>query len=110
MLSVITNDAWFGRTSGPYQHLRIAALRAVEFRRPVIRAANSGVTAVIDRWGRIDQATPLYRKDAVLATVWPEQGMTLYARTGDWVPLLAIVVAIAGLIIFREPKSERVVS
>jgi len=110
VLSVITNDAWFGKTTGPYQHLRIAALRAVEFRRPVIRAANSGISAVIDRWGRIHHATPLYRKDAILARVWPETGMTLYASTGDWVPLLALIVGLSGLFIFREPKQRKVVS
>jgi len=110
VLSVITNDAWFGRTSMPRQHLQMAALRAVEFRRPVIRAANSGISAVVDRWGRIDQATPLYRKDAILVRVWPEKGLTLYARTGDWVPLLAILVVVSGLFIFREPKQRRVVS
>jgi len=110
VLSVITNDAWFGKTPGPYQHLRIASLRAVEFRRPVIRAANSGISAVIDRWGRIHHATPLYRKDAVLARVWPEKGMTPYARTGDWVPLLAIIFGLSGLFIFREPKQRSVVS
>jgi len=110
VLSVITNDAWFGRTSMPKQHLQMAALRAVEFRRPVIRAANSGISAIVDRWGRIDLATPLYRKDAILGRVWPETGMTLYARTGDWVPLLAILVIVGGLFIFREPKQRRMVS
>ncbi|MFC1499890.1 apolipoprotein N-acyltransferase [Candidatus Zixiibacteriota bacterium] len=110
VLSVITNDAWFGRTSMPYQHLRMASLRAVEFRRPVIRTANSGISAVIDRWGRIHYDTSLYRKNAVVARVWPEREMTPYARTGDWVPLLALIFGLSGLFILREPKQRKVVS
>ncbi|MFO7767431.1 MAG: apolipoprotein N-acyltransferase [bacterium] len=101
LLAVITNDAWFGRTSGPYQHLQASALRAVEFRRPVIRAANSGVSGFVDRWGRVHGATPLFRKGAVMGRVWPEGGLTFYARTGDWVPLLSVVLAVVGLFFLR---------
>jgi apolipoprotein N-acyltransferase len=110
LLSVITNDAWFGRSTGPYQHLMMSALRAVEFRRPVIRAANSGVSALIDRWGKVHFATRLYTKDAVVARAWPERGFTPYARTGDWLPLAAIVAGAIGLFLFREPKSKPAVS
>jgi apolipoprotein N-acyltransferase len=101
VLAVITNDAWFGRTSGPYQHLKAAALRAVEFRRPVIRAANCGVSGFIDRWGQVLQPTPLFEKTAVLGQVWPEPGLTFYARTGDWVPILAVFVSLLGVFLFR---------
>ncbi|MFC1543859.1 apolipoprotein N-acyltransferase [Gemmatimonadota bacterium] len=107
VLCVITNDAWFGRTSGPYQHLRAAALRAVEFRRPVIRAANSGVSGFVDRWGQVHQATPLYTKTAVVGRVWPEEGLTLYARMGDWLPWLTLLIALAGQILFRAAPVER---
>ena len=107
LLSVITNDAWFGRTSGPYQHLRVAALRAVEFRRPVMRAANSGVSALVDRWGQIHFPTALYTKTAVLARVWPEDGLTFYARTGDWLPIGALLFTVFGMFIFREPGRRR---
>lgn len=109
VLAVITNDSWFGRTTGPYQHTMAAALRAVEFRRPVIRAANSGVSALIDRWGRVHNATRLYVKDAVIGQVWPEMGFTPYARTGDWLPVVALVTGILGLVLFREPNSKRAV-
>jgi apolipoprotein N-acyltransferase len=106
VLCVITNDAWFGRTSGPYQHLRAAALRAVEFRRPVIRAANGGVSALVDRWGRIRAATPLYTKTAVVGRVWPEEGLTFYARTGDWLPWLSVLISLAGLLLFSAGGNE----
>jgi apolipoprotein N-acyltransferase len=106
VLAVITNAAWFGRTSGPYQHLKAAALRAVEFRRPVIRASNCGISGFIDRWGQILQATPLFEKTAVLGQVWPEPGLTFYARTGDWVPVLAALVSLLGLFLFRSPGTR----
>ncbi len=109
VLAVITNDAWFGRTTGPYQHTRAATLRAVEFRRPIIRVANSGVTALIDRWGRIHRATPLYTKCAVVGQAWPERVMTPYTRMGDWLPVVALFIAAGGLFIFREPKERRTV-
>ncbi len=110
LLTVITNDAWFGRTSGPYQHLRAAALRAVEFRRPIVRAANGGISALVDRWGQIHFATPLYTKSAFIGRVWPETGMTFYARTGDWLPIGACLIALVGLVLFREPRRGRGVS
>ncbi len=109
LLVIITNDAWFGRTSGPYQLTKTVALRAVEFRRPVLRAANSGVSAIVDRWGQIHMATSLFTKDAIAGRVWPESGLTFFAKTGDWLPLIAIFVSIAGLSVFREPKRERAV-
>jgi len=105
VLAVITNDAWFGRTSGPYQHLSASALRAVEFRRPVIRAANSGVTGFVDRWGRLHGTTSLYTKDAAVGRIWPEEGLTFYARTGDWVPVGSVLLALVGLFLLRG--SER---
>jgi apolipoprotein N-acyltransferase len=101
LLAVITNDAWFGRTSGPYQHLGAAALRAAELRRPVIRAANSGISCLIDRWGQVHQATALYTKAVVVGRVWPEQGLTWYARSGDWLPWLAALAAVAALLSTR---------
>ena len=55
----ITNDAWYGRTPGPWQHLRLAQIRAAETGVPVVRAANNGISAVIDGYGRVIAALPL---------------------------------------------------
>ncbi len=81
----VTNDGWFGNLSGPYQHLAQARLRAVEQGLPLLRAANTGVTAVIDAKGRVLQSLPLNtvgRLDAEVPPAMPTA--TLYARTGDW--------------------------
>jgi apolipoprotein N-acyltransferase len=92
----LTNDAWFGRMSGPYQHLAQARLRAVEFGLPVLRAANTGVSAVIDPFGRVTTAIPLGQAgfaDAALPAALPP---TPFARLGG-LPALAALAVLAGL-------------
>jgi apolipoprotein N-acyltransferase len=79
----ITNDAWFGRTSAPHQHLAMVTLRAVENRVPIVRAANTGVSAIVDIDGRIRWRTPLFEEAARIDTVaWPGI-QTFYTRHGD---------------------------
>jgi apolipoprotein N-acyltransferase len=79
----LTNDAWYGATSAPYQHLTMAALRAVENRVPVIRAANTGFSAFILPDGRLAQRTDLFEPAVRVADlVWPS-GETFYTRYGD---------------------------
>ena len=90
-LVIATNDAWFGTLSGPYQHLSLARLRAAEFGLPVLRAANTGISAVIDARGRVLEQLPLGvhgHLDAVLPVALPP---TPYARWGDW-PMLALLL------------------
>lgn len=87
----VTNDAWFGRYIGPYQHLAQARMRAIEQGLPLVRAANTGVSAVIDPLGRTIASLPLGEAgfvDAALAAPLPP---TVYSRTGDLPVLLAIV-------------------
>jgi apolipoprotein N-acyltransferase len=79
----ITNDGWFGKIAGPYQHLAQARLRAVEQGLPLLRAANTGVTAVIDAKGRILQALPLGAEGFFDADVPPALPPTPYSRWGD---------------------------
>jgi len=96
----VTNDAWYGRSSGPYQHLASARTRSVEEGLPMIRVANNGVSAVIDAVGRvrarIDLDTIGYA-DVVL----PASGdRTLYARFGDWA-LVSLLLLGALPVAFR---------
>lgn len=79
----ITNDAWFGRTTEPYQHLSLATFRAIENRRFLVRATNTGVSAIVDPVGRILQATSLDRPEVLVADVARLQGETPYQRYGD---------------------------
>ncbi len=92
----VTNDAWFGRVSGPYQHLAQARLRAIEQGLPLIRVANTGVTAVIDARGRVLQSLALGTEGFIDAGLPPALPPTLYARTGDG-PLALLLALILGL-------------
>lgn len=80
-----TNDAWFGLTAAPYQHFAMAVVRAVETGRPVVRAANTGISGVISPSGRVEGATGLFETRAFSVPVSPQTGMTPYARWGDWI-------------------------
>ena len=83
LLINITNDAWFGKTSGPYQHFSMTVFRAVENRRSLARAANTGISGFIDPAGRILAATPLLEEAAVTRSIPLLKEKTIYTNTGD---------------------------
>jgi len=92
LLINITNDAWFGRSSAPWQHLAMTRFRAVENRRWLVRAANTGVSAVIAPDGVILAQSPLFKKAVVTGEVAFRSGLTVYNRTGDLLPLLSLIL------------------
>jgi apolipoprotein N-acyltransferase len=85
LLTTITNDAWFGRTSAPSQHFAMAAMRAVEQGRYLVRAANTGISGVVDPYGRVLLHSALFVEGAWTADVRLIEEKTLYGETGDWV-------------------------
>ena len=98
----VTNDAWFGSSAGPYQHFHQAQVRAVEQGLPVVRAANTGISAVIDPWGRVLAEIGLGEQgliDARLPKVGPK---TTYATLGGWLEMLVFVFGIFGWIVCRS--------
>lgn len=92
----ITNDAWFGRTAGPYQHFQQARVRAVELGLPVVRAANTGISAVIDPLGRVRASLPLNVTAAIDAALPAPLPSTLYARHGTLITIFAVAAAVCG--------------
>lgn len=80
---IITNDAWFLDTPGAYQHAQLAAMRAVETRRYIVQAANSGVSVFIDPYGRVLSETEVFDKTILAGTVRPMREITFYTRHGD---------------------------
>jgi apolipoprotein N-acyltransferase len=100
----LSNDAWFGRTGYPAMHLAHARFRAVELRSFVVRAANTGISAVIDPAGRILASLPVFEEGTLEAEVAAAGAPPLYARLGDG-PVLAIVAALALVAVWRPaPK------
>jgi apolipoprotein N-acyltransferase len=100
----LTNDAWFGASAGPYQHFRQAQVRAIEVGLPLVRAANTGISAVVDPLGRIINSLPL-GAEAVLDAPLPRPiAPTFYARMGD---LPAALLIAAGLVIVIWRRRHR---
>lgn len=96
----ITNDEWFGKTAGPVQHADMAVLRAVELGRSVARCANTGISMLIDPYGRVKSETPLFEPATILGPVDEGLPTTKYLEWGDWVTMLclaltAILIAVA---------------
>lgn len=97
MILQITNDAWFGKISGPYQHLVQAQFRAVEQGLPLLRSANTGVSAAIDPYGRVIAELGLGQEGFLDVPVVAPLVATPYARLGDWPVAVALMIAFAGL-------------
>ena len=101
----VTNDGWFGVSSGPYQHFQQARVRAIEEGLPLVRAANTGISAVVDPLGRIVASLPLGTDGVIDAPLPQPIGAPLYARIGDTVATLMVVIALLALIRWRlRPK------
>ncbi len=97
----VTNDAWFGSSSGPYQHLSQVRLRAVEQGLPIARAANTGISAVIDSYGRVLAQRPLNTEGVIDMALPRALSPTLYAQFGDWTFAVLLLVGIGLLVAFR---------
>ena len=100
----VTNDGWFGHTTGPYQHLAQARLRAIEEGLPMIRVANTGVSAIIDAYGRILQALPLGQEGVIDGGLPKEAAPTVFAAYGAlaFPSLLALATALALIGVARR--------
>ena len=109
LLVNVSEDAWFGDSLAPHQRLQIAQMRAMETARPFVRAANTGVSAVIDPRGKIVTQTPQFQFAVLQSHVQPMSGATPFVRFGNYPMLiLMVVLAVAGTLSTRrfEKKSE----
>jgi apolipoprotein N-acyltransferase len=108
LLITITNDAWYGKTAGPYQHLSLAVLRAVENRRMLARAANTGISGFVDPAGRLLDLTPLMEEAAVVRELPLLGTRTLYTRFGDAFAAACLTGSIAMTVwgLFRRRKDR----
>jgi apolipoprotein N-acyltransferase len=105
MLLLVTNDAWFGQNVGPYQHLAQGRLRAIEQGLPMVRVANTGVSAMIDPQGRVLGSIPLGVEGVLDLPLPAALPPTPYARWGDWPVLLLLLFVACGLLLVRTRDS-----
>ena len=102
LLTTITNDAWYGYSSAPYQHFALASMRAIEQGRYLARAANTGISGVVDPYGRVVQQSGIFEQDALVEEVRFLKDRTIYSRIGDVIAYAAIAVVALGLIVLRR--------
>ncbi|GIU31088.1 apolipoprotein N-acyltransferase [Shewanella schlegeliana] len=99
LLMTVSNDAWFGTSNGPLQHMEIAQMRSVELGRPLVRATNNGVTAVVDEQGNITQQLPQFEAGVLVADIQLMKGHTLFTTIGQWpVLILSFLIALGAMI------------
>jgi apolipoprotein N-acyltransferase len=98
VLMNMTNDAWYGDTGGPYQHLEMARWRAIEFRVPLVRSANTGISAVFDATGSELGRLPLNSGGFLTRTIHPMRSLSFYTRFGDVFAWLSILITFCGLV------------
>ena len=101
----VTNDAWFGDTSGPRQHLDQAKLRSIETGLPMARSANTGISALIDPYGRVIERVPLYESGRIDALLPKSLKPTIYTRLGD-IPFFVLLLIVLFLGFQRTDKRE----
>ena len=98
LLTTITNDAWYGASSAPYQHWDQAAMRSIEGGRYLARAANTGISGFVDPYGRVIEKTPLFTQALLVADLRFITAQTIYSRIGDAVAWASLAISVAALL------------
>ncbi|MBI3235561.1 MAG: apolipoprotein N-acyltransferase [Bacteroidetes bacterium] len=106
LISIITNDGWWGNTDGYKQHLNYASLRAIETRRSIARSANTGISAFIDERGDIYKQSEWWQPTVLTANVTLNERVTFYSMTGDYISIAGIFAGLflGVLSIFKTKK------
>jgi apolipoprotein N-acyltransferase len=104
LLVNVTNDAWFGDSTAPHQHLDISRMRSLESGRAMLRATNDGVTALIDYDGTLLTTLPQFQPGVLTGAVQPRAGLTPYVRFGNWPVLGAVWLAVAIIVITQRRR------
>jgi len=102
LLTTITNDAWFGATSAPYQHFEQASMRAIEEGRYLVRAANTGISGIVDPYGRVVARSGIYEERVIVGDARFLRVSTFYARHGDVLAYACVLVSVVLLALSRR--------
>jgi apolipoprotein N-acyltransferase len=100
----VSNDAWFGDSLAPHQHLAIARMRALENERWMLRSTNTGISAVIDHKGRVVGTVPPFERGSFSAEIQPRAGATPFVLVGNRLAVGAAVVMLLGAILFGRRR------
>ncbi len=109
-ITIITNDGWWGNTSGHHQHFAYARLRAIEFDRWIVRSANNGISGIIDPNGRIFEKTDYWVRTGFAFSVPNKDSKTPYTKFGDWLSYLLLIFVVAGWVFARFKKEETILN
>jgi apolipoprotein N-acyltransferase len=104
LLTTITNDGWYGTSSAPYQHFEMASMRSIEEGRYLARAANTGISGVVDPYGRVVQASAIFEQVGLVTEVRLLSGRTIYSQIGDVVAYVAMALTVIGLVVVRRRR------
>jgi apolipoprotein N-acyltransferase len=104
LLTTITNDGWYGYSSAPYQHFAMASMRAIEQGRYLARAANTGISGVVDPYGRIVRESAIFEQVGLVEEARILTGHTIYASIGDVVPYASLLLVVAALLAVRRRR------
>jgi apolipoprotein N-acyltransferase len=106
LLTTITNDAWYGSSSAPYQHFELASMRAIEQGRYLARSANTGISGIVDPYGRVVTRSGLFEEVGLVGDVRMLRGRTMYAQVGDVIAYGALALTVFALVaVVRRPGS-----
>lgn len=105
-ITIITNDGWWGNSSGHYQHFAYARLRAIEFDRWIVRSANNGTSGIIRPDGTVEQKTEYWIRTGFSSSIPKMNSVTLYAKFGDWLSILCLTLSISFYIYRRFKPSS----
>ena len=97
LLTTITNDAWYGHSSAPFQHFLQAQMRAIEQGRYLARAANTGISGIVDPYGRVLQRSEIFEREILVGEVRMHESRTIYGRIGDLVAYVCLALTAAAL-------------
>ena len=101
LLLTVSNDAWFGDSFAPQQHMQMARMRAIENAKPMVRGTSNGITAIVDHRGKIEKQLEQFSAGELSSNVKPRVGQTFFAQTGSW-PVVIMALLICGGLIGRR--------
>ncbi len=110
LLTTVTNDGWYGTSSAPYQHFEMASMRAIEEGRYMARSANTGISGVIDPYGRVVQASAIFEQVGLVVEARLLTSRTIYSQIGDVIAYVGMALSVLALVVVRpraQPQSPK---